>query len=106
MNIVVDGKAATLNESSVDAQGSPGIVSIPARFDNQVYPVTGSRLSDSFAIELLGTRTWRARGTTGGKLIFVGSATLTVDRARIREKAVATLPDGSRAPATLIYDRK
>lgn len=106
VDIVVDGNVAALKESSIEAQGSAEVVSIRARFDKQIYPVTGSRLGEGFAIEHLGARTWRARGTTGGKLMFVGTVTLTVDGTRIREEVVTPLPDGSCAPATLIYEHK
>lgn len=57
VDIVVHGNVAALKEISIDAQGSAEIVSIRARFDKEIYPVTGSRLGDGFAIERLGVRT-------------------------------------------------
>lgn len=48
----------------------------------------------------------RARGTKAGKPIFTETLMLSPDDASIREDAETTLADGTRAPATLIYERQ
>jgi hypothetical protein len=106
VDIVVDGDSISLTENSVDAQGSAETVTIRARFDNQIYPVTGSALTDGFAIERLDERTWRTRGTKAGNVIFTATITLATGGASFREETETTLADGTRAPATLIFERQ
>ena len=106
LEIAVDGEDVSLTENSVDARGAAETVTIRARFDNQIYPVMGSALADGFAIERVHEDTWRARGTNSGNLIFTETIVLAPDGASIREDAETTLADGSRAPATLIYERQ
>ena len=106
LEITVDGEDVSFTENSVDARGVAETVTIRARFDNQVYPVNGSALADGFAIERVHEDTWRARGTKAGNLIFTETIILAPDGASIREDAETTLADGSRAPATLIYERQ
>ncbi len=106
LEIVISGNDVSFTERSIDAQGRAETVTIRARFDNEIYPVQGSALADGFAIERLDDRTWRARGTKGGNIIFTETLVLAADGASIREDAETTLADGSRAPATLIYERK
>jgi hypothetical protein len=106
LNIAVDGDDISIAEDSVDAQGRGEIVTIRARFDNQVYPVNGSALADGFAIERVHERAWQARGTKAGNVIFTETVTLAPDGASFREDAETTLADGTHAPATLIYERQ
>ena len=106
LDIVVDGDEVSLTERSVNAEGSAETVRILARFDNQVYPVNGTELCDGFAVERLDERTWRARGTKSGRLVFTETVLLAPDGASFREEAETTIADGSRAPATLVYERQ
>jgi hypothetical protein len=106
LKIAVEGEDVFFTENSVDARGVAETVTIRARFDNQIYRVNGSALADGFAIERVHEDTWRARGTKAGSLIFTETITLAPDGASIREDAETTLADGSRAPATLIYERQ
>jgi hypothetical protein len=106
LDIAVDGDNICITENSVDAAGQAETVTIEARFDNQIYPVTGSAIADGFAIERLDERTWRAHGTKAGSLVFTETVMLADDGNSIREDAETTLADGSRAPAVLIYERQ
>ena len=51
VDVLVEGDDLSMTERSVDAQGSAGTVSIRARFDNQIYPVSGYPYADGFAVE-------------------------------------------------------
>jgi hypothetical protein len=68
--------------------------------------VNGSALVDGFAIERIGERTWKARGTKAGKTIFAEIMMLAPDGASFREESETTLAGGTRAPATLVYERQ
>jgi hypothetical protein len=106
LEIVTEGDDICFTENSVDAKGSTETVTIRARFDNKVYPVQGSGLVDGFAIERIHERMWRARGTKAENLMFTETITLSGDGTSFREEAETTLVDGTRAPATLIYERQ
>ncbi|HWR51910.1 MAG TPA: hypothetical protein VN428_12425 [Bryobacteraceae bacterium] len=106
LQIAATEDAVSLTENSLDAAGAAEIVTIHARFDGLNYPVEGSALVDSFAIERLDRRTWKATGSRKGVLIFTELITLSEDGATFREDAETTLADGARATATLLYERQ
>ena len=105
LHIEADQDWVTLIEYSIASEGGTETVTIRARFDNQVYPVHGSGLADGFAIRRVDPHTWITRGLKGGENVFTAIVLLAQDRGSFREDAETTLVDGTRAAATLVYER-
>ena len=105
LHIEGDQDFVTLTENSIASEGGTETVTIRARFDNEVYPVLGSGLADGFAIRRVDARTWKTRGLKGGENVFAATLLLAQDGGSFREDCETTLPDGTRAAATLVYER-
>lgn len=105
LHIEADQDWVTLTEHSIASEGGTETVTIRARFDNEVYPVHGSGLADGFAIRRVDPRTWITRGLKRGENVFNATVLLAQDGGSFREDAETTLADGTRAAATLAYER-
>lgn len=100
-----EGDKLWIAEDSVDAQGRTELVSLRARFDDQLYPVEGSSMVDEFAVRRVDDRTLRTRGLKGGKEMFEATLELSPDGKSFTERVETTLADGTRAPAVLVFER-
>ena len=105
LHIEADQDWVTLTETAIASDGGAETVTIRARFNNEVYPVHGSGLIDSFGVRRVDIRTWNTRGLKAGDLVFAASLVLDQDGGSFREEAETTLADGTRAAATLLYER-
>lgn len=103
--IEADETSLTIVEDSVSADGAAETVTIRARFDDQVHAVRGSSLADGFAVRRVDGRTWKTRGLKAGRVAFTATLRLAPDGRSFREEANTALSDGTRADATLVYER-
>lgn len=63
LHIEADQDWVTLTENSIASEGGAETVTIRAQFNNQVYPVHGSGLVDSFTIRRVDACTWEKGGS-------------------------------------------
>ncbi|MCC7540713.1 MAG: hypothetical protein IT379_31140 [Deltaproteobacteria bacterium] len=103
--IAADDQSISMTETSIAADGTPETVRLSARFDDQYYPVIGSRHLDRFAIRRVDTHTLHSRATRAGRLVSTASLVLAPDGNRLTEEVETTLADGARTRATLVFDR-
>jgi hypothetical protein len=105
VEIVMDNENISLTEHSVHADGKEETAIIRARFGGVFYPVTGTAIADGFAIETVDDHHWRTRGAKAGQPAFSATISLAPDGASFREDAETALADGTRAFASLLYER-
>ncbi len=105
LRIEADETSVSLTEDSIAADGSAETATIRARFDDQVHPVHGSVLADGFAVRRVDARTWQTRGLKDGRVVFTATILLAPDGRSFTEETETTLADGTRADASLVYER-
>jgi hypothetical protein len=105
LHIEADEEWVSLAENSVSSDGGAETVTIKAKFNNEIYPVSGSGLADGFAIRRIDTHTWKTRGFKAGEPVFAATLVLAPDGRSFREDGETTLSSGTRATASLVYER-
>ena len=105
LHIEADQDWVTLTENSIASEGGAETVTIRAQFNNQVYPVHGSGLVDSFTIRRVDACTWETRGLKAGEIVLAATVVLAQDGGSFREDGETTLVGGARASMTLVYER-
>ena len=103
LKIDIAGDAVTLAEESISAEGVAENVDIRARFDDEVYPVTGASFADGFAVRSISADKWATRVYKSGKKIFSALLICSDDGQSFREEV--EMADGTGTTMSVLYER-
>ncbi len=92
-------------ERSVSQAGAHETVTLRASFDGAVLPVSGSVMVDGYAARRIDDREWTTKAFKGDRLFASATMRLAPDGQSFLENVETTLADGTRAHATLIFER-
>jgi hypothetical protein len=92
-------------ERSVSQTGAGETVTLRASFDGEIHPVSGSAVVDGYAARRIDDREWKTEAFKEGRRFASATMRLAPDGQSFVEEVETTLADGTRAHATLVFDR-
>ncbi len=92
-------------EHSISQAGVHETVTLHASFDGKILPVSGSAMVDGYAARRIDDREWTTKAFKGDRLFASATMRLAPDGQSFLEEVETTLADGTRAHATLVFER-